>query len=204
MIVWYIARGAGLSAVILLSAATCLGTLMSGRLPARPGARVVTQHMHRAIASTALAVLGLHIAMILADSWAHVGVVGALVPSQSGYRPLWVALGSIAAYTMLLAAGTGMLRTRLTGSARAVAVWRTIHGVSYAGWALAMLHGLRSGTDSGLPWVRWIYLLCLVAVAGSIAARLLASPRAPLVRSPRDGVATVPTARHAQSATVSR
>jgi hypothetical protein len=177
MTVWYIARGAGLSAVVLLSVATCLGALVSARLPRRPGTRVVVQYMHRAVASTALAVLGLHITMILADSFAHVGVVGALVPFQSAYRALWVGLGSIAAYTVLLVAATGFLRARLTRSARAVKVWRSIHAASYGAWALAMLHGFFSGTDSGLSWVRWMYLLCLGAVAASVTVALIARRR---------------------------
>jgi hypothetical protein len=57
MTIWHIARGAGLSAVVLLTVATCLGALVSARLPGRPGTRVVMQYMHRAVATMALAVL---------------------------------------------------------------------------------------------------------------------------------------------------
>jgi hypothetical protein len=173
MTIWFIARGAGLSALVLLTVATALGALVSGGGPARPGARVIAQYAHRVTASLGLAVLGLHLTMILADSFAHVGWVGALVPFTSAYRPLWVGLGSLAAYTFLLVAATGFARGRMAGSARGAAVWRTIHGGAYAGWALAMLHGLRAGTDSGLGWVRVLYLGCLLAVLGSVATRLV-------------------------------
>jgi len=97
------------------------------------------------------------------------------VPFTSAWRPLWVGLGSIAAYTMVLAASTGFLRRRLAQSQRAARTWRVLHGAAYAGWALAMLHGLRSGTDTHLPWVRWIYLACLAAVVGSVAVRAIAA-----------------------------
>ena len=177
MTVWYTARGAGLAAVILLTGATTLGTLMSGRLPASPSARVVMQYLHRAVASTALAVLGLHVTMILADSFAHVGVLGALVPLRSGYRPLWVGLGTLATYLVLLVAATGFLRRRMATSPRTAALWRSIHLASYGAWGMAMLHGIKSGTDSGLPWVRWMYVGCGIAVAGSICARAIAGPR---------------------------
>jgi hypothetical protein len=178
MTIWMIARGAGLSALILLTAATCLGALVSGRTATRPDTRVLVQYAHRVTASLGLAVLGLHLTMILADSFAHVGWMGALIPFTSGYRALWVGLGSIAAYTFLLVAVIGFARGRLTGSARATAAWRAVHGAGYGAWALAMLHGLRSGTDSGVAWVRWIYVACLVAVIGSVAARAVvaASP----------------------------
>jgi len=186
MWIWYAARGAGLAALILLTATTCLGTVMSGRsrTSAHPDGRVVVQYVHRFLATTALAVLGLHVVMILAESYAHVGVLGAAVPFTSAYRPLWVGLGSIAAYTMLLAAGTGWLRRRLAQSPHAARVWRVLHGTAYAGWALAMLHGLRSGTDTHLAWVRWIYRACLAAVAGSVAVRAIAAV-------PRDAVPAV-------------
>jgi sulfoxide reductase heme-binding subunit YedZ len=180
MWIWYTARGAGLAALILLTATTCVGTVMSGRnrTSANPDGRVVVQYVHRFLATTALAVLGLHLVTILADSYAHVGVVGAAVPFTSAYRSLWVGLGSIAAYTMLLAAGTGWLRRRLAQSQRVAQVWRVLHGSAYAGWAFAMLHGLRSGTDAHFAWVRWIYLACLAAVAASVAVRAItATPR---------------------------
>lgn len=171
MTIWFIARGAGLAALVLLSVATALGAIVSGRRPARPGARVIAQYTHRVTASVGLAVLGLHLTMILADSFAHVGWAGALVPFTSQYRPLWVGLGSLAAYTFLLIAATGFARGRMAGSARGAAMWRTIHGAAYAGWAMAMLHGLRAGTDSGLSWVRVLYLSCLLVVLGSVATR---------------------------------
>jgi hypothetical protein len=174
MTIWYTARGAGLAALVLLTAATALGALVSGGGPARPSARVVAQYAHRVTAALGLAVLGLHVTMILGDSFAHVGWLAALVPFTSQYRPLWVGLGTLAACTFLLVGVTGFARGRMAGSARGAAVWRTLHGGAYAGWAMAMLHGLRSGTDSGVQWVRWLYVLCLLAVAGSVAARAVA------------------------------
>jgi hypothetical protein len=171
MTIWLIARGAGLAALVLLTVATALGALVSGGGPARPGGRVIAQYAHRVVASLGLAVLGLHLTMILADSFAHVGWVGALVPFTSQYRPLWVGLGSLAAYTFLLVAATGFARGRMAGSAGGVAVWRTVHGAAYAGWAMALLHGLRSGTDSSVGWVRVLYLSCLLVVLGSVATR---------------------------------
>lgn len=180
MTVWYTARGAGLAALILLTAATSLGTLMSARIPASPSARVVMQYVHRAVATTALGVLGLHLAMILADSFAHVSLSGALVPFTAGFRAFWVGLGTLASYSFVAVAASGFLRRRMANSPRAATLWRAIHVSSYAGWALAMLHGLRSGTDSSASWVRWLYALCAITVAAAVAARVISGsqPRA--------------------------
>ena len=43
-------------------------------------------------------------------------------------------------------------------------LWRLIHFLSYAMFALALLHGLQSGTDSPVAWARGMYW----ASAGSL------------------------------------
>src|SRR6202000_1898422 len=77
MTLWFTARGAGLSALLLLSISTALGALMTGRTDA--AGRVVWHYVHRITASLGLAVLALHITTILADPFAHVGWKGALI-----------------------------------------------------------------------------------------------------------------------------
>ena len=61
-------------------------------------------------------------------------------------------------------------------------MWRALRGVAYLGWAMAMLHGLESGTDSSLGWVRWLYVVCGCAVAVSAAIRAGMVRRPDLVR----------------------
>ena len=85
MTIWYLARGTGLAALVLLSISTAVGALMSGR--GKATRRVVWNYVHRVSASLGLAVLAVHLVTILADSYAGVGWVGALVPFTSGYRP---------------------------------------------------------------------------------------------------------------------
>ena len=171
MNVWLTARGAGLSALLLLSASTALGALAARRFA--PGARYVVQYLHRVCAGLGLTVLVLHLGTILADSYAHVGVRGALVPFTSGYRPTAVALGSLAAYTFLAVAVLGLARGRMAASPVGARIWRSLHGLAYVGWAVAMLHGFTAGSDSGRGWVRLMYLLCLAGVAAAAASRFV-------------------------------
>lgn len=177
MTVWYIARGAGLSALVLLTVSTSLGALVSRHGPSRPnrdpGRRYLVQYLHRVFAGLGLAALALHVGAILADSYAHVGWLGALLPFRSGYRTTAVALGTFAIYTFAGVAVLGLARGRIATSPRAARIWRGVHGLAYGGWGLAMLHGFTTGTDSSLGWVQHLYQLCLVAVLGSVAARLL-------------------------------
>ncbi len=177
MTVWYTARGAGLAALLALTVATALGALGAVKV-ANPATRVVMQYVHRTAAALGLSLLVLHVSMILLDAQAGVGVVGALVPFASGYRPNTVALGSLALYTFLLVAALGAARGRLTRSERSVRLWRRTHTLSYVGWGLAMLHGFRTGTDTGRTWTGVLYLAGLAVVLGSLAARAVTTTRA--------------------------
>lgn len=177
MTVWYIARGAGLAALVLLTLSTALGAFVSRHGPSgphpNPARRYLVQYLHRAFAGLGLATLGLHIGAILADSFAKVGWVGALVPFASGYRATAVALGTLAVYTFVGVAVLGLARGRIATSPRGARIWRGLHGLAYVGWGLAMLHGFTAGTDRSVGWVGHLYQLCLITVLGSVAARLL-------------------------------
>lgn len=188
MIVWYTARAAGLSALILLTVATALGAVVSARRPTarRLATRTVLQYVHRAAAGAGLAVLVLHVVTILADSYAHVGVTGAIVPFTASYRATAVGLGTLGGYLLIAAAVVGMLRTRFAASPRGVRTWRRLHSAGYAAWALAVVHGLTAGTDAGTLPVRLLLLGCVLAVGGALVYRLTADRRVDLLR-PRAG-----------------
>lgn len=175
MMLWYTARGAGLSALVLLSVAAALGAYTSAAARRAVSRRTVLQYVHRAAGGLGVGVLVLHVLTIVADSYAHVGVTGAVVPFTSSFRATWVGLGTIAAYLLLLVAVLGYARGRLAGTGRGAAVWRTLHGLGYLAWGLGMLHGLKSGTDTGVAWVSAIYLGCAALVAAAVCFRLFAA-----------------------------
>jgi len=171
MTLWYTARGAGLAALLVLTLSTSLGALASVKIRSA-ATRIVAQYTHRAAAGLGLGLIVLHVATIVADRKAGVGAYGAFVPFASAYRPTAVALGSIAAYTLLLVAALGLARGRLAASARGARAWRYAHTLAYGTWGLAMLHGLNAGTDAGLRWVRTLWVLCVLAVLSSVVVRL--------------------------------
>jgi predicted ferric reductase len=138
----------------------------------KPATRYIAQYVHRVGAGLGLGVLALHVGTILADSFAHVGVTGALIPFTSGYRATAVALGTLAAYLFVTVAVLGFARGRMAASAGATRVWRGVHTLAYLGWAAAVVHGFTAGTDSGVGWVRFVYLASIAAVAGAFAGRL--------------------------------
>jgi sulfoxide reductase heme-binding subunit YedZ len=170
---WFTARGAGLSAMLLLSVAVVLGAL--GSMTTRTAStRVVVQYVHRTAAALGLSLIAVHVTTLVLDAKAHVGVAGALIPFAAHYRPGAVALGSIAMYTFLFVAALGAARGRLAASRVGAVTWRALHALAYPAWLAAVVHGLLAGTDRGQRWVVVLVLGCIGAVMVAVLARLSA------------------------------
>ncbi len=71
----------------------------------------------------------------------------------ASYRPLRVALGVIALYLLLVVLVSSWLRRRI-----GYGVWRKLHALTFVIFALAFLHGVLSGSNSGMPWALGLYL----------------------------------------------
>lgn len=199
MILWYLARAAGIVAFASLSVATGLGALTARSTAGAPSAdraraverRVVWQYAHRAAALVGVTLIGLHVGTLLADPYADVGVRG-LLPFGSGYRPLAVTFGVLAAYLLVAVVVTGLLRGRMARSAAGARRWRYVHVTAYLAWAASAWHFLQAGTDAGTWWALAVLFAGTAVVAGGVGARLLGLGRrasgqpsdahAPLVR----------------------
>jgi predicted ferric reductase len=175
MLIWYLARGAGISAFGALSVATAAGALASRRTPALQR-RLVLQYVHRSAAMAGLGLLALHIPLIVADSYANVGLLGAFVPFTSGYRPVGVALGLLGMYLLVAVAVTGALRSRFAHSARATRTWRAVHLLSYVAWASAAIHFWLVGTDTKQWWALAVLFGGVALVALAAITRLAGRP----------------------------
>lgn len=176
MTLWYVARAAGIVALVAFTCSTVLGAVSSsgrrGAVPARADRRYLLQMAHRSAAVTGLLALAAHIALLVTDSFVDVSIGGVLVPFTSGYRPLAVAMGTLSAYAIVLVAMSGAARGRLATSARAARAWRSVHVTAYAGWVLSMAHGILAGTDTRTPWGALVYLACGAAVALAVGLRV--------------------------------
>jgi sulfoxide reductase heme-binding subunit YedZ len=194
MALWMTARGAGLAALVLLTVSTALGALGARR--GNPANRVVLQYVHRTAGALGIGVLIVHVVTIIADSYANVGVTGAVIPFTAGYRSTWVGLGTIAMYCLIAVAGFGFARGRMAASPAGARIWRATHLLAYAAWALAILHGYTAGTDSSVPWVLALYVLCLASVlaAGGVRLAGLTGRVEPKRDLPRAAVTPIPKA----------
>jgi methionine sulfoxide reductase heme-binding subunit len=178
MLPWVVGRGLGIAGYLALTALTCIGLWL--RHPWRrrhAGVRPASLiRVHAVLAAlTGVLIVG-HIVALVLDNYAGVGVAGATVPGQSGYRPFAVALGTLSIYLGLVVGGTAALAGRLFGRS-----WRAIHYLSFAVFGLSWLHGLLAGSDS--PRLRLMYVATGALVLGTgVTSRVV--PRVVVRRRP--------------------
>ena len=160
---WYLTRGTGIVALILLTLSLTLGiaNVLRMRVPGAP--RFVTLGIHRSVSLLAVAFVAVHVLTTIADGYVPIGIASAVIPFSSGYRPVWVGLGAIAFDLLLALAITSVLRRRV-----GYRVWRFVHWAAYACWPIAFVHALGTGTDAGREWMTAL-LATLAGLAGAAA-----------------------------------
>lgn len=183
---WIIARATGLVAYLLLTAVMLLGITLAGR--GRPGwiRPADVNDLHRVLSLAALGMTGVHGVALVLDRAVEIPLAGLLVPGLVPYRPVWVALGVLAGWLMILLP----LSFRLRGLIGARA-WRRLHFSAYAAFGMSTAHGLAAGTDADAPWALAMYAAAVGLVAGATAWRAGVERRA---RRPRPAAADRPTA----------
>lgn len=164
---WNIARVAGITAYLTLTAAVALGTLVSSGLLDRWVARARCLEMHRWITSVMLAFVALHAAAFVGDRVARFDALDVMVPFLSPYRPVAVGLGIIATYLVVAAHVSGPLRAMIGRVA-----WRVIHVLTFPAFWLVSAHGILAGTDAHMSGIRLVYLACSGLVMALLALRL--------------------------------
>lgn len=142
---WIAARALGVTAYLLLATEVGLGLILSHprNAVAWRQSKVIFP-WHEMITVFTGAFIALHVTLLAIDPFAKVGVIGALVPGMSEFRPPAVALGSIALYSLLITAVTAKW-TRLLPAGW----WLRIHRLAAVAFLLAWLHAVLAGTDGG-------------------------------------------------------
>jgi methionine sulfoxide reductase heme-binding subunit len=166
---WYVARASGIVAYLLLSASVVLGVLMAGRTRFT-WPRFAVEEVHRFLAILTGVFIVLHGGALLLDRVVPFSLAQELVPFTASYRPFAVGLGVVAAELSAAVGISNALRSRLPRR-----VWRRIHYLTLAVWALATVHGVLAGTDRFDPWFAALAAMSISAVGMAFAARF--SPR---------------------------
>jgi sulfoxide reductase heme-binding subunit YedZ len=140
-VAWLVARAAGLTALALLSCSVWLGLGMSVRL-FPPSRQKAVMAWHQSLMWCGLGAVTVHAVALLLDPVMRFSLPVVLVPGIAPWRPLAVAAGVLAGWTMLVLALSFHVRRRLTQRR-----WRLLHYLGLAAFACAIGHGLTAGTD---------------------------------------------------------
>jgi predicted ferric reductase len=169
---WHLVRSAGITAYILLTAATAWGLLVSTGVIRdwSPGSLSTT--LHNTLSVLALSLGGIHAVLLLWDKYYTYTPGDLLIPFIGPYRPLVVGLGTLSLW-LLVVITLSFLFKRQLGHKN----WKRLHYTSYVAFVLLTLHGLFAGTDSALLGFRLLIGLCVLVVAVLFAIRWRMSVR---------------------------
>ena len=150
---WYLSRGTGAVALVLLTATLALGIADVARWRSPRWPRFVIDALHGTLSLAAVVLIAAHVVTSVLDPFAPLRLTDAVIPFEGRYRPLWVGLGALAFDLLLVVLVTSLLRRRI-----GVRAWRAVHWAAYACWPIALLHTLGSGSDvqrGGCSPSRW-------------------------------------------------
>jgi sulfoxide reductase heme-binding subunit YedZ len=176
---WILARASGVAAYVLLTSSVLAGLVLKARPFGNALRPAAVTDLHRFLALLGLGAVALHGLALVVDTAVPISVADLLVPGLAPYRPLWTGLGVLAAELMLVVYASFALRRRI--GARN---WRRLHWATYLVFALATVHGLAAGTDSGTTWALALYGAATGAVLTATAWRALVPPKKGAARVP--------------------
>ena len=166
---WYLTRGAGIIALVLLSAVIVLGVATSLGWTTERWPRFFSRNLHRDLSLFCLVLIVVHVVTAVMDGFAPIGFLDAVIPFRSPYRPLWLGFGALSFDLFVVLGVTSVLRHRM-----GYRTWKLVHWLAYLCWPVAVLHGLGTGTDARLSPVLVLDAVCVTAVLGALGYRLAA------------------------------
>jgi len=169
---WYSSRATGIVSLLLLTVVMVLGISTSTRIGTGAVPRFAIAEIHRRISLLSIIFLVIHILGSVLDSYVNISFVSAIIPFTSHYKPLKVALGTIALDLMIAIIVTSLLRAKMSFES-----WRLIHWLSFLSFAIAVVHTIMIGTDMRFAWMDLFVLGCVAAVGLSLLWRIWQSPR---------------------------
>ncbi len=152
---WITSRAAGTAALLLSSCSVGVGLVMGGKLLKRRGTDL--RVTHEALSLATLVALVVHATSLLGDAYLHPSVLDLTVPFASGYKTVWMSIGIVAGWSLILLGLSFYARARI-GQAR----WRSLHRFTALAWALGVVHSLGEGTDAGQSWFLAMTVIAVV------------------------------------------
>jgi methionine sulfoxide reductase heme-binding subunit len=150
---WIVLRAAGVASYLLLFASVGWGLVATTALFGRKPHRATSTSLHQFLGTAGLVMLMVHLGGLLVDRFMPFGVTDILVPFRTGYRPLAVALGILSMYLVMVVAVSSWAKKSL-----GTKWWRRLHVLAAPAFALALVHGVLAGSDTGHPAMQLMYV----------------------------------------------
>lgn len=167
VIPWIGERLFGFMSYWVIAASVVYGLLLSTQLLDRVTHQHVKFALHKDLAAIGFGLAGIHGTILVLDNHFQYTVLNVFIPGMSPYSPFWVGVGQIALYLLAIVVASWYLRRRI-----GVGNWRVLHGITFAAFIFATLHGLLAGTDSTEAWAIWIYAIATTLVVFLMAYRI--------------------------------
>ena len=142
---WYLVRASGTVGYLTMTASMLWGLLLSSKMIKDVVPPVLSLAMHNTLSWIALGLSVFHAVMLLFDNYYTFRVANLLIPFTGPYSPLWVGMGILGFYLMLVTTLSFYVRKQL-GQKN----WRRLHYATFAAYVLTTVHGLMAGTDAAL------------------------------------------------------
>jgi predicted ferric reductase len=183
---WMVARAGGFTSYVLLAGAVIIGLALSLHWLGTRWPRLINSELHNHLTILSLVFLAVHVVAVLIDPYTAFSPLEVLVPFVSAYRTLWMGLGIVALYLGMAIGLSTWLRPRI-----GYALWRKLHTLTLGIFALATVHGVFTGTDSGDLWAWAIYGASVSLVGILFVLRLARSAEENQKRAAKRQVAQV-------------
>jgi len=154
-----------------LTLTVVLGTLVATRVGGNAVGRFELNELHRSVSMMTVIFVAIHVTVSVIDSYVPIGLWSVVVPFTSAYRRMPIAVGTIAIDLMIAIWVTSIFKERLR-----VSTWRFIHWFSWACFAIAVVHGFLTGSDSHRQWSIITTASCVAVVIGSGIWRITQRP----------------------------
>jgi len=166
-VTWDIARTGGFTAFGLLTLSVAIGLALTLHLQSPRWPRIINSELHNFLTLLALIFTGIHVLAVWADPFTSFGWNEVFIPFVSHYRPLWMALGIVAFYIGIAIGISTWLRPYI-----GYKWWRNLHMLTLLLYALVVVHGIATGSDTRTWWGAAIYALSVLLVGTLLWMRL--------------------------------
>jgi sulfoxide reductase heme-binding subunit YedZ len=164
---WYVTRASGIVAWLLLTASVLWGIVLSTKAFPEHRRPAWLLDLHRWLGGLTVGFVAIHLVALVADSYATFTLADLAIPYASDWKPGAVALGVIAAWTLIVVEATSLAMKRLPRK-----VWHAIHLTSYVTFWLTTLHAAFAGTDRSHVLYQATAATSIAVVAWAVVYRL--------------------------------